>query len=110
MDTLSIILLAKIDFSTAQLRQETGAVINESEIVWIDKTYFPQFGDDQQTILNKRKNVLLKVDIEGAEYKILKDILSNFKKINCLIIEFHSVRENLDKIYNFVDKIKNLKL
>jgi hypothetical protein len=61
-------------------------------------------------ILSKRKNVLLKVDIEGAEYKILKDILSNFKKINCLIIEFHSVRENLDKIYNFVDKIKNLKL
>ncbi len=46
---------AKIDFSTAQLRQETGAVINESEIVWIDKTYFPQFGDDQQTILNKRE-------------------------------------------------------
>jgi hypothetical protein len=31
---------AKIDFSTAQLRQETGAVINESEIVWINKTYF----------------------------------------------------------------------
>jgi len=46
---------AKVDFSTAQLRQETGAVINESEIVWIDKTYFPQFGDDQQTILNKRE-------------------------------------------------------
>ena len=61
-------------------------------------------------ILSKRKNVLLKVDIEGAEYKILKDILSNFKKINCLIIEFHSVRENLDKIYNFVAKIKNIKL
>ena len=30
---------AKIDFSTAQLRQETGAVINESEIDWIDRTY-----------------------------------------------------------------------
>jgi hypothetical protein len=46
---------AKIDFSTAQLRQETGAVINESEIVWINKTYFPEFGDDQKTILRKRE-------------------------------------------------------
>lgn len=45
---------AKIDFSTAQLRQETGAVINESEIDWIDRTYFPQFGDDPQTLLDKR--------------------------------------------------------
>ena len=45
---------AKIDFSTAQLRDETGAVINESEIIWIDKTYFPQFGDDPQTLLDKR--------------------------------------------------------
>ena len=32
---------AKMDFSTAQLRKETGAVINESEIVWVDNTYFP---------------------------------------------------------------------
>ena len=46
---------AKIDFSTAQLRQETGAVINESEIDWIDRTYFPQFGDDPETLLNKRQ-------------------------------------------------------
>ena len=45
---------AKIDFSTALLRQETGAVINESEIDWIDRTYFPQFGDDPQTLLDKR--------------------------------------------------------
>ena len=30
---------AKIDFSTAQLRQETGAVINESEIDWICLLY-----------------------------------------------------------------------
>ena len=46
---------AKIDFSKAQLRQETGAVINESEIDWIDRTYFPQFGDDPETLMNKRQ-------------------------------------------------------
>ena len=37
----------KINFSTAQLRRETGAVINDSEIVWINETYFPQLGEPQ---------------------------------------------------------------
>ena len=30
-------------------------MINESEIDWIDRTYFPQFGDDPQTLLDKRQ-------------------------------------------------------
>ena len=38
----------KINFSTAQLRRETGAVINDSEIVWINETYFPQLGEPQE--------------------------------------------------------------
>ena len=44
---------AKIDFATAQLRRETGAVINASEIDWIDLTYFPLFGDDEKTLQQK---------------------------------------------------------
>ena len=35
----------KINWATAQLRRETGAVINASEIVWIDETYFPMLGE-----------------------------------------------------------------
>ena len=46
---------ARLDFATAQLRQETGAQINAGEIIWIDKTYFPEFGDDLETIKNKRE-------------------------------------------------------
>ena len=46
---------AIIDFATAQLRQETGAVINNSEIDWMYLTYFPQLGDDPQTLLDKRQ-------------------------------------------------------
>tara|TARA_X000001388_G_C2232297_1_gene123694 strand:- start:2711 stop:3310 length:600 start_codon:yes stop_codon:yes gene_type:complete len=46
---------AVIDFATAQLRQETGAVINESEIDWMYLTYFPQLGDDPVTLKNKRE-------------------------------------------------------
>ena len=44
----------KINFSTAQLRRETGAVINDSEIVWINETYFPQLGDGPEVAALKR--------------------------------------------------------
>ena len=44
---------ARQDFSTAQLRQETGAQISAQEVDQIYETYFPNFGDDQQTMLKK---------------------------------------------------------
>lgn len=45
----------KMNWSTAQLRRETGAVINESEIVWIEETYFPQLGDGSEVQELKRQ-------------------------------------------------------
>jgi len=45
----------KINFSTAQLRRETGAVINDSEIVWIEETYFPQLGDGPEVASLKKE-------------------------------------------------------
>jgi len=39
---------AKIDFASAQLRKETGAVIAPSEMVWVDKTYFPKWNDPEE--------------------------------------------------------------
>ena len=58
-------------------------------------------------ILKSLKNVVLKVDIEGDEYKILKDIKKNSKKIIFLIVELHDVNIHLNKIKNF---LKNLDL
>ena len=58
-------------------------------------------------ILNSLTGVVLKVDIEGDEYKILNDIKKNSKKIIFLIIEFHDVNKHLNKIRNF---LKNLDL
>ena len=62
-----------------------------------------------KNIINQKENILLKVDIEGGEYKILNDIKFYSKRINCLIIEFHDIKKNLKKIYNFIDNIKDLK-
>ncbi len=55
-------------------------------------------------VLKNSTNIILKVDIEGDEYKVLNDINKNSKKVNLLIIEFHKVLENLKKIKKFLSK------
>ena len=56
------------------------------------------------------EDVLLKIDIEGDEYKILNDVIKNENKIICLIIEFHEVSKKLNEILKFKNELKNLKL
>ena len=55
-------------------------------------------------ILSNYKDVILKIDIEGDEYKILSDIKKNSKKIIFLIIEFHQIHKNIIKLKKFLDK------
>jgi len=45
---------AKKTFINSILRKESGAAIAQSEFDNADSQYFPQYGDDQQTIINKR--------------------------------------------------------
>jgi uncharacterized protein YjeT (DUF2065 family) len=45
---------AVTDLSTAQLRPETGAVINDTEIVWIDNTMWDKIWDDEIVRKTKR--------------------------------------------------------
>lgn len=47
---------AQRDFLNAVLRQESGAVISEEEFDNGRKQYFPQPGDDPQTIAQKKRN------------------------------------------------------
>ena len=48
-------------------------------------------------IFNNKQNVLLKIDIEYDEYKILESIIENSKKINCILIEFQELQKILRK-------------
>ena len=61
-------------------------------------------------ILSDHDNLILKVDIEGGEYNILKQILKNSKKINTLLIEFHEIQENMNLIKEFINESINLRL
>lgn len=53
--------------------------------------------------------IFFKVDIEGSEYKILDEFIKIKNKISGIIIEFHEINKNLNKIKNFIKKI-NLKI
>ena len=46
---------AKLNFITANLRQESGAVIGESEFETEDKKYFPQIGDSPEVLAQKKR-------------------------------------------------------
>lgn len=48
---------------------------------------------------------LLKIDIEGAEYGILDDILGVSSRLDGLVMEFHDVGERIDEIGVFIAKL-----
>ncbi len=52
------------------------------------------------------EEVILKVDIEGSEYKIINQIKMFSKKIKMIIIEFHWINQNEN---SFIDSVKMLK-
>ena len=61
-------------------------------------------------LLSNDDGIFLKIDIEGNEYDILSDIIKKSEKLVSLIIEFHNIKNNLNKIQNFITENKNLKL
>jgi FkbM family methyltransferase len=61
---------------------------------------------DIKKILSKHKQIdLLKIDIEGWEYKIINFILKNINKIKYIYIEFHISSNKQKKNYNKILKV-----
>ena len=52
------------------------------------------------------KNFFLKIDIEGSEYRILKEIIQNSSKINGLVIEFHDFDLHYKVVQNFINNFE----
>ena len=81
-----------------------------------NKFFLKRVGNDKNSIniekinLNEIKDnnqVFLKIDIEGSEYEILDQIVLIKKKIQGIVIEFHEVRSNLDRIESFLKAIED---
>lgn len=66
--------------------------------------------NDLKVLSINKKNIFLKVDIEGNEYQILKDILDLEWKLTALVIEFHDIHLHLDELQLFLKQLKYLKL
>ena len=53
-----------------------------------------------------KKNIFLKIDIEGFEYEILDDIINLKNLLQGVVIEFHNISKNVSKITKFINNIK----
>ena len=116
-DFISLLLLKKIkinqikdvfkyfnylSFFKGQNRHHIKKIVYKKKNKSRDITIKEAIGDN--------RDIVLKIDIEGDEYKILKDINRNFDKINLVIIEFHNLQKNLRVIEDFIKntKLKNI--
>jgi FkbM family methyltransferase len=65
-----------------------------------------------ENILSKYNHInLLKIDIEGAEYKIINTVIKNINKIDVVFCEFHKTTDLQKKKYiNTVNLLKKNKL
>lgn len=52
------------------------------------------------------KNIFLKIDIEGSEYRFLNDIIANEERITGMVIELHNCDIHLKEIELFVKQLK----
>ncbi len=50
------------------------------------------------------RDIFIKMDIEGSEYRCLEDMISHQTKISGAVIEFHDVDLHLDRIVDFVNR------
>jgi len=67
--------------------------------------YDPQFISFEDIFNESTKNVFLSIDIEGGEYKLLKDLVKYSDFIIGLNIEFHNIIDHLDEIESFIKDI-----
>ena len=56
--------------------------------------------------IDKKEEIILKIDIEGDEYKIIDDLLMHYEQINQIIIEFHDVHKRKEEFFINVKKLQ----
>ena len=66
--------------------------------------YSGEQSDSLQMAVGDQRNVFLKVDIEGWEYRILDDMVSMADRIEGMVIEFHDVDLHRDRIASFIQR------
>lgn len=57
--------------------------------------------------LTAKKVDFLKIDIEGAEYRVLKDCSEELKNIDFIFVEYHSMNEESQNLHKILEIIQN---
>jgi hypothetical protein len=54
--------------------------------------------------------IFLKVDIEGAEYRIFDDIIANIDRFTGMVFEFHDIDLHYDRLVKFIDALRGFSI
>lgn len=64
----------------------------------------------ERTLDFKKKDVFLKIDIEGSEYEFINKLIKYERNLTGFVIEFHKVHSNYKTICKFIRNLKFQKL
>ena len=95
-------------FDAVKLFLEFRTFFKDSAVLYLEKVgTAPGCDTNLKKALDRldRAPLFLKVDIEGYEYQILEEIIRCKDDLTGLVIEFHSVSDNIEKIEDFINKI-----
>jgi hypothetical protein len=90
-------------FNRKKINHVKKNIVNSSEVIINEKN--EQKFEEIFNLRNK-KNIILKIDIEGNEYRVLDEIINNQNVIEFLIIEFHEIDLMEIHIKKFVKRFK----
>ena len=68
---------------------------------------YNSFSNHVAQFSDQNKNIFLKIDIEGDEYKVFenKEFVARLDNVCQLVIEFHDLKNQLDKLISILGKI-----
>lgn len=85
-----------------------GNNLHVRQRIWCDRSDNSATVADAFDRLGGKHQVLVKMDIEGSEYRILDDLISYSEDIVALVIEFHDVDIRAARFNALVEKLKNV--
>ena len=105
------ILIGKLfaPYRAIKLYLEFRAFFNEHAVLFMEKIGTSKGCDTNLNEALERladRPIFLKVDIEGYEYQILDEIIACNDHLSGLVIEFHAVSENKEKIEKFLSELE----
>jgi hypothetical protein len=56
------------------------------------------------------RDIFLKIDIEGSEYRILDEIVEHSDRCTCVVMEFHDIDLHRARVMRFVEKMKDFSI